>query len=173
MKGVAPIKRWSVAHEQIVHLHIGRWTNEALAKHFGLSIVRISQILADPKARAIVDDMVGRLRAKMEENFEDGLLVLATSGMRRIADTINYTEFVLGSPAKMHQDRLSLDLIKLVKGDSGKLEENAPPLNEALSTRLIEALEESNKVVIERTNGNGKQEIQEGDFELVETSEDG
>jgi hypothetical protein len=140
---LTPIAKWTVEHEQIVALHIGRWSNEKIAKHFDKSSARISQILSDPQALGIIKEVSLRIRARMIEALEEGLADLAIKGMHQIAKTINFDDFVLGSDAKKHQDRLSLDLIKLVQGENSSTE-NVPPLDTALSKKLIAAIEESN-----------------------------
>lgn len=157
---LAPIAKWSVEHEEIVALHIGRWSNEDIAKKMGKTPVRISQILSDPKARELINAAGLRIRTLMMENLEEGLAVLAVKGMARIAETLNI-EFVPGTDAKKHQDRLALDLIKLVKGDENQVGD-APPLDADMSKRLIEALEDA--TAADRL-------IEEAQFEIVEEDE--
>jgi len=158
---LAPIAKWTVEHERIVAMHIGGLTNEEikLSTKKKVSLVRISQILSDPKAREIINLASLKIRSNMMESLDDGIAVLAITAMKRIAETINFSDFVLGSPAKQHQDRLGFDLIKLVKGDGGGGPENAPPLDAGLSKRLIEALEDANKA---------DELIEEANFELVD-----
>jgi len=144
---LAPIVRWTVQHEQVVAMHIGGMSPEEISANIKIkgknpSVVRISQIISDPQARRIINEAMLKVRSQMMENLEDGVAVLAITALKRIAETINFPDFILGSDEKKHQDRLSLDLIKLVRGDQAQVTE-APPLNEDLSRRLIEALEDS------------------------------
>lgn len=162
---LAPIAKWTIMHEQIVAMHIGgggRISHEAIAKQFDLTPVRVSQILSDVQARRIINEAMQKVRSQMMTNLTDGLAVLADTALKQMAVTINFPDFVIGSDAKKHQDRLCLDLIKLVKGDVAQTEA-VPPLNEEWSRRLIEALEDSNAA---------DELIQEGQFEVVETKED-
>jgi len=159
---LTPIAKWTVEHEQIVSLHIGRWSNERIAEHFDLTPVRISQILSDPQARQIVKEAILAIRAKMRETLEDGLAELAVKGMKRIAETINF-EFSPLDEGKKHQDRLSFDLAKLVYTNREGAIEDAPPLDAASFKRLTEAIEDSNAA---------NKLIQEAEFvEVVEEDE--
>jgi len=161
---LAPIVRWTVKHEQIVAMHIGGMDNEEIASNIVIksknpSVVRVSQILSDPKARRIINEAMMKVRAQMMESLDDGVAALSITAMKRIAETINFPDFVLGSDAKKHQDRLSLDLVKLVYGNRDSGLEDAPPLDAAMSKRIVEALEASAAV---------DELIQEGQFEVVE-----
>lgn len=155
---LAPIKRWTIQHEQIVAMRIGGMEVVDIAKVKKFTQARISQVLDDPQARRIINEAMMKVRSQMMENLDDGLAALADTAMKRMADTINFPDFVLGSDAKKHQDRLCLDLIKLVKGDSIQAE-SAKPLDENLSRRLIEAIEQSNAA---------EELIQEAQFEVIE-----
>ncbi len=155
---LAPIAKWTIQHEQIVALYIGNMGVGDIARAKKMTQARISQILDDPQARRIINEAMMKVRSQMMENLDDGLAALADTAMRRMAETINFEEFVLGSDAKKHQDRLCLDLIKLVKGDQIQAE-NIKPLDEDMSRRLIEALEDSKAA---------NELIQEGQFEVVE-----
>ena len=143
---LAPIKRWTVEHERIVAMHIGGMDNKEIArissKTKKISEVRVSQIISDPQARKTIYEAIMKVRSQMMENLDGGLAVLADLGLKRIKETMDW-EFVPGSNGKHHQDRLALDIIKLLKGD-GIQGEEAPPLNEELFNRLTEALEDSN-----------------------------
>ena len=160
---LAPIVHWTVKHEQVVAMHIGGMSNEEIAANIKIkgknpSLVRVSQILSDPQARQTIGKAIMQIRGQMMENLDDGLIVLAQTAMKRMAETINFPDFLLGSDEKRHQDRLSLDLVKLVYGNNQNQAEDAPPLNEALSKRLIEALEQSNAA---------DELIKEAQFEVV------
>jgi len=161
-KTLAPIAKWTIQHEQIVAMYIGGMLVGDIAKATGMTQARISQVIDDPQARRIINEAMLKVRSGMMENLDSGLAVLADKAMIQMAKTINFDDFVLGSDEKKHQDRLCLDLIKLVKGDRIQTED-VPPLNEELSKRLIEALEDSNAA---------DELIQEGQFEIVETAED-
>ena len=172
-KTVPPIKRWSPKHELVVQLSIGTMSQEAIAEHTGFTLSRIRQIVADPQARKIVDEFLQHMRAKAFESIEGGLIELTEHAVKRIAQTLTYEDFVLGTDAKKHQDNLSLGLLKGAgflgvaasnREESGDLR---TPLNEALSTRLIEAVEAAQKA---EDTWRGKKEIvvKDADFKLVE-----
>lgn len=158
-KSLAPIAKWTIQHEQIVAMYIGGMLVGDIAKAKRMTQARISQILDDTQARRIINEAMLKVRAGMMENLDSGLAVLADKAMQQMALTINFDEFVLGSDAKKHQDRLCFDLIKLVKGDAIQAEA-VKPLDEDMSRRLIEALEDSKAA---------SELIREADFEVVES----
>ena len=169
-KELEPIKRWSPKHELVVALSIGTMPVKGIAEQTGYSSIRIIQILNDPQAHRIRQAANDRIRAKMMEDIDGGLAVLSGEAVKRIAQTIEYDEFVLGSDAKKHQDNLSLGLLKgtgLLNGDNyrGSEDSSKPPLNERLSVQLIEALEDSNEA--ERLRQGKKEVIKEAKHELV------
>jgi len=163
---LAPIVRWTVKHEQIVSMHIGGMSNEEIAAAIKIkgknpSVVRVSQILGDPQALRTIHEAILLVRSQMTEDLDGGLAVLAMTAMKRIAETINF-EFFPGTDEKKHQDRLSLDLVKMVYSNNQDTTEEAPPLNEALSERIVEALEASKAA---------DELILEAQFEVVEEDE--
>ena len=169
-KGFAPIKRWSPKHELVVSLSIGTMSIDAISKETGYSSVRVAQILDDPQAHRIKQEVIARIKARMMENIDDGLAVLSEEAVKRLAQTINYDEFVLGSDAKKHQDNLSLGLLKgvgFLNGDNyrGSEDSSKSPLNERLSKQLIDALEDSTRA--ENLRQGKKEVIKEAEYELV------
>lgn len=159
---LAPIARWTVEHERIVALHIGNWSNEKIARHIKKSSVRVSQVLSDPQALRIINEAILGIRDRAMENLRTGIAELAITGLKRMKETIDFPDFVLGSDAKKHQDRLALDLAKLVYSGREDAVEEVPVLDAALSERLIKALEDSNAV---------DELIEEAQFEVVEEDE--
>ena len=172
-KTTPPIKRWTPKHELVVQLSIGTMSQEDIREHTGFTLSRISQILSDPQAKKIVDEFLQHMRAKAFENIEGGLIELTEHAVKRIAQTLTYEDFVLGTDAKKHQDNLSLGLLKglgfLGVGASSRegSEDLRTPLNETNSIRLIEAVEAANKA---EDTWRGKKEIvvEDADFKLVE-----
>ena len=145
---LAPIVRWTIKHEQIVAMHIGGMDNEQIAASIVMkskhpSVVRVSQILSDPMARRIIGEAVKKVRAQMMESLEDGVAALAVTAMKRIAETINFPDFILGTEEKKHQDRLSLDLVKMVYANNKETIEPGSQLTEEQFKQLTEALEDS------------------------------
>ncbi len=161
---LAPIARWTIKHEQVVAMHIGGMDNGQIAANITIkgknpSVVRVSQILSDPQALRIINEAMMQVRSEMMENLDDGLAALAVTAMARIRETIDFPDFILGSDEKRHQDRLSLDLVKLVYSNNSNEIGDAPPLDAALSKRIAEAIEASNAV---------EELIREGQFKAVE-----
>jgi len=142
-----------------------------VAAQVGYTVQRVRQINSDPQALCIREVAVLRMREKMMDDIEESLLELTDAAVKRIAETLQYEDFIIGSDGKKHQDNLSLGFLKagILSGrsDSGKDGSQSPPLNEKLSTRLIEALEESNKA---DKLYNESKEIVVRDAEIVETT---
>lgn len=144
---LAPIKKWTTRHEMVVHLHIAQYSNTDIAEKMKITPVRVSQILSDPQAKQIVRAVQKNLRKQMEDSIEDRLLVLADEGVARIEETITHRDFVLGTDAKKHQDRLSFDVVKglgFLPGDKEGERVAEKKLPAALAERLVTALEASN-----------------------------
>ena len=157
-KSLAPIVRWSTEHETIVALHIGQKSNEEIAKYLKRTPVHISHVLSDPKAREIIHTAALKIRSLMMDSLVDGLAELASSGLKRIKETIDFPDFDPGSDAKKHQDRLAFDLAKLVYTNNTEAIEQELPLDAAMAKRIAEAIEASTAA---------DELIKEGQFEVV------
>lgn len=171
--GLEPIKNWSMKHEMIVHLHIGQWSNKAIAEHVGMSEVRVSQVLNDQHAKAIIRATRLRLRKQMEENIEDRLVRAAEKSIERVEETLD-AGFELGSDAKKHQDNISMGILKGVgffpgaRDDDGR--DQRPSLSGSLAERLITALDKSNEAA-QLHSGKLKDGVIEVEAEVVEDGE--
>lgn len=134
----------------IVSLHIAGNPNKKIAAAVGITPERVSQVLSDPQAIAVIQRVKNSMRLKMEEDIEDKLVVLASESVDRIAETITH-EFLPGSDEHEHQDRVA---IKVLQG-TGFLKKESPEgggkTREVPSTRLLErlasALEKANTAV--------------------------
>ena len=171
MSSVAIIRRWTPKHEEVVQLHVMGLTNTEIESKTKYKSARVAQIIADPTARRLIESVVARMRERMIEDIDGGLLDLSIDALKRLAETIKYEEFTPGSEAKKHQDNLSLNLLKGVGflGNGRNSEEDREresPLNTALSTRLIVALEEANEADSIRREETGP--VIEADFTIVE-----
>jgi len=160
------------------------WPVEDIAKESGYSKVRVSQILGDPKAKLVIAETVERLRRRMVEEVEGEIISLSREALKRIGETIQHEDFLLGGDAKKHQDNLSLNFLRgagILNGaeNGAKDQGKEAPIDPALSKRLVEALEESNKADKLREEANAvveeaevepeEVEVKEADFELVST----
>jgi len=143
-------------------MHIGGVSVEQIAKIKKKTQPRISQIIADPQARRIINEAMLKVRSQMMENLDSGLAVLVEKGMKQLAKTINFDDFEPGSDGKKHQDRIIIDLIKLVKGDAVQTE-TVIPLDADMARKLTEALEDSKAA---------NELIQEAQFEVIEEEDE-
>ena len=176
-KSVTPIKRWTTKHELVVQLHIGTMGNLDIAELTKYTPLRVSQIINDPQGQRIVNAVLQRMREKMMGEIEDGILTLTEHAVQRLAETLKYEDFVVGSDAKKHQDTIALGFLKGTKylGNGGNVNGHGEgrldaPLDSKLSSRLILALEESNKAEVIRQEV--KESAVDADFEIVETEGD-
>ncbi len=118
-------------------------------------------VLLSDQAVAMLTEVVGRMREKMKEDIEGRLIHLVDDAVSRLAETLSYKDFVVGSDGKKHQDNIALGFLKGVgmgiqQGGNGVGEKAQAPLNEVLSERLINALEASNKADEIRQLGKGE-----------------
>jgi hypothetical protein len=170
---IAPIKKWKVQHEMIVHLHIAGYPAAAIAEKLGVTPVRVSQVLCDPQAKQIIRGVKNNLRQTLMDSVDDELVLLAEESVKRIGETLRYEDFSLGSDAKKHQDNLAMGVLKgvgFLPGEQegiGKAVQKS--LEPALAARLISALEASNEAEQIR-QGTAETEIMEA--EVVEISHD-
>ena len=146
---LAPIKKWKILHEMIVHLHIAQYSNEAIAEKLDVTPVRVSQVLSDPQAKQIIRAVRNNLRQTLMDGVEGELVLLADESVKRIGETLRYDEFMLGSDAKKHQDSLAMGVLKgvgFLPGEQENGKGTEKKLSPALAERLITALEASNDV---------------------------
>jgi hypothetical protein len=123
------------------------WPNKKIAEHFRITPERVSQVLNDPHAKAMIRTLQARMQERLADDIEGSLMELAKISVDRVGETIRFEDFSLGSDAKKHQDNLSMTLLKgvgFLPGPQEGKESARPPLNEALAERLIGALEKTN-----------------------------
>lgn len=148
-KLLAPIKNWKPWHEKVVGFHIMQWTNEEIAREVKKTKEHISGVLTDPRAKAIIRETVDRFKKKLAGDIDGELLDLSGHAVKRLAETIRFDEFQLGSDAKKHQDNLSMTLLKGVGFLPGAMQEdgdrNKTPIDSGLIKAFTEALKKSNK----------------------------
>ena len=148
-KLLAPIKNWKPWHEMTVALHIMQWSNADIAKRVKKTIVHVSNVLNDPKSRAVIKATGERFRKKLAGDIDEGLLDLSAHAMKRIEETIETEGLLVGTDAKKHQDNLSMTLLKGVGFLPGAVQEdgdrNKTPIDSGLIKAFTEALKKSNK----------------------------
>lgn len=165
--GLAPIKKWKVEHERVVHLHIMGWGNEEIGEEVGYTKVRVSQILQDPKAAEIINEVRTAMRKRLKAEIKEGLSHLAAKSVDRLKETMDQ-DFQPGSPPKHHQDKIGIDLLKGTgwldqeREDSGA--DTRPPLDPELSERLVSALEFANKALAMQDSNN----VEDAEYEIVD-----
>ena len=145
-----PIKKWRAKHDRVVMLHIAGDSNEEIAAKVDYSVVRVSQILQDPKAEAIIAKSQRIFRARMTNDITERMLDLAEVSSKRVAETMT-ERFDPGTRAKHHQDKIGLEILKGT-GFLGKNRDESEEPPERFSPKLVEklvgALEKSNEVAL-------------------------
>ena len=168
-RALAPIKNWESWHELTVALHIMQWSNSDIAKRVKKTIQHVSNVLNDPKSRAVIKATGERFRKKLAGDIDEGLLDLSAHAMKRIEETIETEGLLVGTDAKKHQDNLSMTLLKGVGFLPGAVQEdgdrNKTPIDSGLIKAFTEALKKSNKASEIQAEREEKNEI------LVEPAE--
>lgn len=163
---VVTIKKWTYKHEVITRLVLAGMKQTVVAKKFGISPIRVNQIMATQQARAIEEEMKGRMREYIKENIQDKIVLGMEMAIDRVNETLSFDEFPLGSDAKKHQDNLGLGLLKaggaLEKDEGEKVREQLPS---SLAQKLLGALNASNEADRIREE---KKEIKIDDADIVE-----
>jgi hypothetical protein len=150
---LAPIQHWSFSHEEIVYLHLLKRSNLEIAEMTGYTPARISQILLDPQAKALIESAKQGFREKMFNEIGDRIAMLANLSLDNIEATVN-APFVPGTRAKEHQDKLGLELLSIIgygkKSGTGanvtpNKSEDEPRFTKEGEDRLIRAIERSDE----------------------------
>ena len=158
-RALAPIKNWKPWHEEVVGLHIMRWSNEAIAEKIGKTKQHVSNVLTDPKAQAVIRATAARFRVQLADDIDEKLLDLSVHAVERIKETIEFPDFPPGTDAKKHQDSISMSLLKGTGFLGTQVTESAPiqPLDNGLIKAFTDALAKSTEAAslqAKRDNGN-------------------
>lgn len=159
--GLPAIKHWLPKHEVVVQLKIARWKNEAIAEEVGLTKERVSQILSDPRARAIVRARNHQIREDMGKSIGGRLLKLADKSVKRIEETMDQSfDPSENSEMKRHQDNLGLKLLQGVGYLGGEeKKEGERKLDGEMGSLLLKALKKSNDLAEKREEEERSKEL--------------
>jgi hypothetical protein len=141
------VVKWKPKHDQVVAYHLMGYTNNHIAELCEYEREHVSRILNDP--RAIKAIRTGRYRFMERAHAEIGerIVHLADVGVKKMRETVD-ADFTAGSPAKMHQDRVTfalLDRIGYGKTSAGNQTDSGIKLSQEGEKNLISAIEKANE----------------------------
>ena len=161
------LDRWTLEHETAVFLHLSGRTMVYICNELGRSNDFVSHAINSPQGRELKEEFIKKIRERSIALVSDKVVSLTNRALEQLAKTLDCDDFILTSSHKRHQDRMAISLLRI---SVGMLEErakpDAAPLDNAMSRKLIEALEKSNKV-FETGRGDGSL-VQEAEFVEVE-----
>ena len=138
-----------------------------ICKELGRSNDFVSHAINSPQGRELKEEFIKKIRERSIALVSDKVVSLTNLALEQLEKTLECEDFLLTSSHKRHQDRMAISLLRI---SVGMLEErakpDAAPLDNAMSRKLIEALEKSNKV-FENGRGDGSL-VQEAEFVEVE-----
>ena len=161
------IDKWTLEHETAVFLALSGRTLVAISEEIGRSKDFVANAVNSPQGRELKEEFIKKIRERSIVLVSDKVVALTNVALDKLAETLECDDFLLTSSHKRHQDRMAISLLRI---SVGMLEErakpDAAPLDNAMSRKLIEALERSNKV-FENGRGDGGI-IQDAEFEVEE-----
>jgi len=170
MSSVPALKNWKPRHENVVMLHLGGWNNIAIANYTRMTPERIYQILQTPQAQALIASQMDRIRERFGSDVSDKLLKLTEISVNRVSETLEQ-DFIPGTDAKKHQDKVALEIMK-GKGFLNGADPSAVNHEQKVSVSLLEkftnALERANEAKSLHTGDNDSEAIEEASFEVIE-----
>lgn len=133
-------------HENIILLHLAGLKNVEIAATLGITAQTVSNILGDEKAVELIEAGRDNIRKNLTTAMEDKLLVLANKSLDNLQKTVE-ADISVKHRAKVHQDRVGVDLLKLM-GYGEKKNDNAVanPITNEIANRLASALERAETV---------------------------
>ena len=162
-------------HDQMVILHIGGYSVDAIAKALGRGRTNVANVLHDPRAEKAIEFARKRTFSAIMTAVDDKMVVLGARAIDNIAETITTPvrdsegKVAVGTKAKVHQDNISFELLSRIGfGRGGQQEESGGlRLSPETEKKLVEGIKLATKAEIEYNRG------EEVDFEVVEESDNG
>lgn len=132
-------------HEQIILLHLANLKNNDIAEALGCSEQTVSNILGDEKAMELIAAGVENIRRNLTTKIDNKLLMLASKSIDNLEKTVN-ADIPVRHRAKIHQDKIGVDLLKMLGYGEQQKEETKNNITPELANRLTNALERAEKV---------------------------
>lgn len=134
------------SHEQIILLHLSGLKNVDIATALGISDQTVSNILGDEKAMELIAVGKENIKKNLLAGIDDKLVLLAHKSLSNLEKTVN-ADIPVKHRAKIHQDRVGVDLLKMLGyGEGPKEDSDKKTITPELANRLTTALERAEKV---------------------------
>ena len=132
---------WLPIHEEVVAFHMVGWELAKISEVTGLPQVRIQEVINSPTAQELLATVRANVRRRVLETIEDRLVGMGELAMMNLNETLQATHLP-GTTPKRHQDKISLEVLKMVREQNGNLASlgGMNSLTPESQGRLVEAL---------------------------------
>lgn len=153
-KSLVDNKDWKPKYERMLVMRLQGYDNETIADCFGVTTVRVSQVLNSPMALKGMKELKSRLRESAFSQIEDELLDMGQKAVENLRQTIEsdlrdeYGDVNPGSKAKRHQDDVSFKVLETLGYGKGSAEQKTGKevsMPKEVGDRLVAAIENSDR----------------------------
>jgi len=158
-------KEWGPQHERMALFSASGMRNKEIAELFEVSETWVGIVLQDPRAIKVKDGFLRELRDRLLSKHEDQVLALAEYALKNLGRTLKEHVDPEKLGKKQHQDRMSLEIMKMAglgyteRGGGGP----TLTLTREESELLMDAVKKSDRA----------REIHEGSYEVIDDEPDG
>lgn len=139
------VDKWKPKHNEVLALHLAGYKNKSIAALLDLHADYVSSIINDPRAQRAVSEMQHRQFKNIRMRLERRLARLGDAAVENLEETLT-ADIEAGTPAKKHQDKMSWRLFDEVFGEPDEDDTPGPTLSKDTEERIVQALEESEKI---------------------------
>ena len=162
---VAKPKTWGPQHEKMSLFSAAGMKNKEIAELFDVSTVWVYQVLQDPRAVKVKDDYLRELRDRLMSKYDDQVLALVEYALINLGRTVKEHVDPEKLGKKQHQDRMSLEVMKMA--GFGYADRGVGAATLALTR------EESELLMAAVKKSDRAREIHEGSYEVIDDEPDG
>lgn len=140
------VQEWKPIHDQVVMLHLARYSHKEIAEVVGFTPEYVGQLLRTPQATQLIEDARQRFKESMVVDIETEMLELAKKSLKNLRKTIE-KDIPVHHPAKRHQDNIGIKMLQSLGygTGSGPAKADKGTASEETLQRLTRALEKSNE----------------------------
>jgi hypothetical protein len=142
------LTQWTTLHDQAVTLHLVGWKPDQIAETLDQSVGWVVEVVKSDRAMALSKQLQKRVRTRLLESLEDQMVGLGELAVMNLKETMQ-SHVEVGTPEKRHQDKMSLEILKLLKSSDALNElmnRASGGFSKELEKRLATALELSNQI---------------------------
>ena len=140
---------WKPIHDQVVMLYLAGYGNIEIGTALGLTPEHVGQLILDPRARALIQKGRNSIVNGVMQEIDTKLVGLARKSLDNLERTVNAV-IPVRHPAKRHQDKVGVDLLKMIgygsESGSARGQDSGSQMSPEAIDRLSRALERSEKV---------------------------